>query len=75
MCQAVVVQSACNFEPFRRPILNLFDGCLGEAGRSERADLSAIDKPETGMSFGRWRQQLGVVLAVKWLAGGAETRR
>jgi AraC-like DNA-binding protein len=26
---------------------------------------------ETGMSFGRWRQQLGVMLAVKWMAEGA----
>jgi AraC-like DNA-binding protein len=23
------------------------------------------------MSFNRWRQRLGVMLAVKWLAGGA----
>lgn len=27
------------------------------------------------MSFGRWRQQMGVVLAVKWLAGGASIQR
>lgn len=26
---------------------------------------------ETGMSFGRWRQQLAVLLAVKWMAEGA----
>ena len=36
---------------------------------SERTLLRLISR-ETGMSFGRWRQQLGVVLAVKWLAGG-----
>jgi hypothetical protein len=29
---------------------------------------------ETGMSFGRWRRQLRVVLAVKWLAGGGAER-
>jgi methylphosphotriester-DNA--protein-cysteine methyltransferase len=26
---------------------------------------------ETGVSFGRWRQQLTVMLAVKWMAEGA----
>lgn len=40
------------------------------AGMSERSLLRLISK-ETGMSFGRWRQRLGVVLAVQWLAGGA----
>lgn len=40
------------------------------AGMSERTLMRLIDR-ETGMSFGRWRQQLGVVLAVKWLAAGA----
>jgi AraC-like DNA-binding protein len=27
------------------------------------------------MSFGRWRQQLSVVLAVKWLAAGASIQQ
>ena len=27
------------------------------------------------MSFGRWRQQLSVLLAVKWLAGGASIQQ
>jgi AraC-like DNA-binding protein len=40
------------------------------AGLSERT-LARLIARETGMSFGRWRQQLGVMLAVKWLAGGA----
>lgn len=40
------------------------------AGMSDRT-LERLIGRETGMSFGRWRQQLGVVLAVKWLAGGA----
>lgn len=39
-------------------------------GLSERTLLRLISR-ETGMSFGRWRQQLCVVLAVKWLADGA----
>lgn len=40
------------------------------AGLSERT-LARLINAETGMSFGRWRQQLGVMLAVKWLADGA----
>lgn len=27
------------------------------------------------MSFGRWRQQLSVMVAVKWLAGGASIQQ
>jgi AraC-like DNA-binding protein len=44
------------------------------AGLSERT-LARLISRETGMSFGRWRQQLGVVLAVKWLAGGASIQQ
>ena len=44
------------------------------AGVSERT-LERLISRETGMSFGRWRQQLGVVLAVKWLAGGASIKQ
>ena len=44
------------------------------AGMSERTLLRLIRR-ETGMSFGRWRQQLGIVLAVKWLAGGASIQQ
>jgi len=40
------------------------------AGMSARTLERRISE-ETGMSFGRWRQQLGIVLAVQWLAGGA----
>jgi len=40
------------------------------AGMSERTLLRIISR-ETGMSFGRWRQQLSVMLAVRWLGGGA----
>jgi AraC-like DNA-binding protein len=41
---------------------------------SERTLLRLIGR-ETGMSFGRWRQQLAVMLAVKWLAGGSSIQQ
>jgi AraC-like DNA-binding protein len=44
------------------------------AGLSERS-LARLILRETGMSFGRWRQQLSVMLAVKWLAGGASIQQ
>ncbi|MES2055518.1 MAG: helix-turn-helix transcriptional regulator [Pseudomonadota bacterium] len=44
------------------------------AGLSERT-LARLIIRETGMSFSRWRQQLGVMLAVKWLAGGASIQQ
>lgn len=44
------------------------------AGLSERT-LARLIHQETGMSFGRWRQQLCVMLAVKWLAGGASIQQ
>lgn len=40
------------------------------AGLSERT-LARRIADETGMSFGRWRQRLAIMLAVKWLADGA----
>lgn len=43
-------------------------------GLSERT-LARLISRETGMSFGRWRQQLGVMLAVKWLADGASIQQ
>ena len=39
------------------------------AGMSGRTFARLIGR-ETGMSFGRWRQQLGIMLAVKWMAEG-----
>jgi len=30
---------------------------------------------ETGMSFGRWRQQLGIILAIQWMAEGASVQK
>jgi AraC-like DNA-binding protein len=44
------------------------------AGMSGRTFARLIGR-ETGMSFGRWRQQLGVMLAVKWMAEGATIQR
>jgi AraC-like DNA-binding protein len=45
-----------------------------QAGLSERTLARLIDQ-ETGMSFGRWRQQLNVMLAVQGLAGGASIQQ
>jgi len=39
------------------------------AGLSERT-LARILVKQTGMSFGRWRQQLNLILALQWLAKG-----
>lgn len=39
------------------------------AGLSERT-LARLITDQTGMSFGRWRQQLKIMLAVQWLAKG-----
>lgn len=50
------------------------DAWAKRAGMSERT-LARLISRETGMSFGRWRQQLGVMLAVKWLAGGASIQQ
>lgn len=44
------------------------------AGLSERTLARRITE-ETGMNFGRWRQQLAVMLAVKWLAAGASIQQ
>ena len=50
------------------------EGWAKQAGLSERT-LGRLISRETGMSFGRWRQQLGVMLAVQWLAGGASIQQ
>ena len=41
-----------------------------DMGASKRT-FERLMQRETGMGFARWRQQLSVVLAVKWMAGGA----
>src|SRR5271170_3305870 len=43
-------------------------------GLSERT-LTRLISRETGMSFSRWRQQLSVLFAVKWLACGASIQQ
>lgn len=50
------------------------EGWAERAGLSERT-LGRLISRETGMSFGRWRQQLSVMLAVQWLAGGASIKQ
>lgn len=46
------------------------DGCAAKTGMSTRT-FERLIRRETGMSFGRWRRQLAVVLAVQRLADGA----
>lgn len=43
-------------------------------GMSERT-LARLLVQQTGMSFGRWRQQLHLMLAVKWLGTGASVQQ
>jgi len=43
-------------------------------GVSERT-LARLLNQETGMSFGRWRQQLQLLLAVKWLGTGSSVQQ
>jgi AraC-like DNA-binding protein len=43
-------------------------------GLSERT-LARLLATETGMSFGRWRQQLHLMLAVKWLSTGTSVQQ
>jgi AraC-like DNA-binding protein len=43
-------------------------------GMSERT-LARLITQQTGMSFGRWRQQLHLMLAVKWLSTGASVQQ
>lgn len=49
-------------------------GWARRAGLSERT-MARLLAGETGMSFGRWRQQLHLMLAVKWLGTGASVRQ
>lgn len=43
---------------------------IGVSGRT----LSRLVLEETGMSFGRWRQQLHIILALQWLSQGASVQ-
>lgn len=44
------------------------------AGLSERTMARLLNR-ETGMSFGRWRQQIQLMLAVKWLGTGVSVQQ
>jgi AraC-like DNA-binding protein len=44
------------------------------AGLSER-NLARLLARETGMSFGRWRQQLSIMMALRWMANGMSVQR
>ena len=44
------------------------------AGLSERS-LARLITRQTGMSFGRWRQQLSLMLALQWLAEGTSIQQ
>jgi AraC-like DNA-binding protein len=44
------------------------------AGLSERT-LARLLPRQTGMSFGRWRQQMHLMLAVKWLGTGSSVQQ
>jgi len=58
-------------DPTDRASLDLW---ADKANVSKRS-LGRLMNQETGMSFGRWRQQLSVVLAVQWLADGTPMQR
>jgi AraC-like DNA-binding protein len=57
--------------PADRATLDVWAKRAGMSGRT----LARVISRETGMSLSRWRQQLCVVLAVKWLAGGASIQQ
>ena len=50
------------------------DGWAKEVGLSSRT-LERRMSRETGMSFGRWRQQFAVITAVKWMSEGASIQQ
>ncbi|MFM9866226.1 AraC family transcriptional regulator [Achromobacter xylosoxidans] len=49
-------------------------GWARRVGLSERT-LARLLMQQTGMSFGRWRQQLHLMLAVKWLSTGMSVQQ
>jgi AraC-like DNA-binding protein len=50
------------------------DTWADRAGLSERT-MARLVVRETGMSFGRWRKQLTIMLALQWMAQGASIQR
>ena len=57
--------------PDERATLDVWAKRIGMSARG----LERLTSRETGMSFGRWRQQLAVMLAVRWLAEGASIQQ
>lgn len=57
--------------PADRGTIDAWAERTGMSGRT----LERVMRRETGMSFGRWRQQLAVMFAVERLAGGASMQR
>lgn len=57
--------------PGDRAGLDTWASRTGMSGRT----LERVMSRETGMSFGRWRQQLAVMRAVEWLAAGASIQQ
>lgn len=45
-----------------------------QAGLSQRT-LERLITSETGLSFGRWRQQLNILLALRWMAEGSTVQQ
>lgn len=57
--------------PTERGTLSDWAERLGLSGRT----LARLMSRQTGMSFGRWRQQLAIMLAVEWLVEGASIQQ
>jgi AraC-like DNA-binding protein len=45
-----------------------------QSGLSQRT-LERLITSETGLSFGRWRQQLNILLALQWMAEGSTVQQ
>lgn len=58
-------------KPSHRGTIESWAKCVGVGKRT----LARVIAAETGMSFGRWRQQLNIVLALQWLANGATVKQ
>jgi len=58
-------------DPSHRGTLESWAKHVGLSVRS----LERLISTETGMSFGRWRQQLNILLSVQWLVNGASVKQ
>jgi len=57
--------------PADRRTMQSWAQCVGLSDRT----LARLLTQETGMSFGKWRQQLHLILAVKWLETGSSVQQ